>query len=103
MLKYAKLISEETKQCQVGLGDNTNFYKSLGFEQLDVEQAYDGSWYLSGYCPAKPEPSLEQTLTELEQKYNYLPLKISRTVISFTVPSISLRGTTSPAFLPKRA
>ena len=70
MLKYAKLVNEETKQCQVGIGDNIDFYKSLGFELLDVEQAYDGSWYLSGHCPIKPEPSLEEQLNTLELKYN---------------------------------
>lgn len=70
MIKYAKIINEETKLCDVGLGTNTNLYKSLGMKQLDVEQAYDGQWYLSEYVPAKPEPTLQETLEELEEKYH---------------------------------
>lgn len=57
MLKYAKLINEETKQCDVGIGTNEAFYKSIGMELKEVEEAYDGSWYLSGFAPAAPEPT----------------------------------------------
>lgn len=52
--KYAKVIDAETKICQVGLGSNEDFYKKLGFTLQDVEQAYNGDWYLAGYAPAKP-------------------------------------------------
>ena len=70
MKKYAKIIDETTKLCDVGLGTNINLYKSLGMIIQDVEQSYNGNWYLAGYAPEKPEPTLQQTLTELEQKYN---------------------------------
>lgn len=60
MKKYAKIIDEETKLCEVGLGNNIKFYKSLGMTEMDVEQAYNGSWYLSGYCPEKPAPTYEE-------------------------------------------
>ena len=60
MLKYAKVINEETKLCEVGLGTNNNFYQSIGMEELEVEQAYNGKWYLAGYAPAKPEPTKEE-------------------------------------------
>ena len=60
MLKYAKLIDEKTKLCSVGVGTDIEFYKSIGMEELDVEQAYDGSWYLSGHLPEKPDPSVEE-------------------------------------------
>ena len=63
MIKYAKVINEE-KQCEVGLGTNTAFYKSIGMTEQDVEQAYDGNWYLKGYAPDKPLP------TDEEQKEN---------------------------------
>ena len=53
MLKYAKIINEETKQCDVALGR----YIPDGFSQMNVEQAYDGFWYVAGYTPAKPEPT----------------------------------------------
>lgn len=69
MIKFAKIINEETKQCEVGLGINTEFYKSLGMTEQDVEQAYNGAWYLKGYVPTKPEPTVEEKLIELEEKY----------------------------------
>ena len=54
MKKYALIIDEETKACQVGLGTNVEFYQSLGFEEMEVEQGYDGGWYVLGYAPKKP-------------------------------------------------
>ena len=54
MLKYAKVVNEETKLCEVGIGTNAEFYQSIGMTEMDVEQAYDGSWYVEGYAPEKP-------------------------------------------------
>ena len=117
MLKYAKVINEETKQCEVGLGDPTaifdevekvrtwqetekqeqvvpaeydeqgnlvkeetteiievpveksenyietttvgQFYESIGMIEQDVEQAYNGDWYLKGYAPTQPLDELK--------------------------------------------
>lgn len=69
MLKYAKIENEETKQCSVGLGTNTDFYKSIGMVEMEVEQSYDGSWYLKGYAPEKPAPSREEISALREQAY----------------------------------
>lgn len=66
MKKYAKVINEETKACDVGLGTNSAFYKSIGMTEMEVEQAYNGSWYLKGYAPAKPEPTIEEQVAKLE-------------------------------------
>ena len=54
MIKFAKVVNQETKQCEVGTGTNTEFYKSIGMEEMEVEQAYDGQWYLKGYAPTQP-------------------------------------------------
>ena len=51
MLKFAQIVNEQTKQCSVGLGTSTDFYKSIGMTELDVEQGADGNWYLQGYAP----------------------------------------------------
>lgn len=51
---YAKIIDEETKLCEVGVGTNTAFYESIGMTEMDVEQAHDGQWYVKGYAPAEP-------------------------------------------------
>ena len=60
MIKYAKIINEETKACEVGLGTNTDFYKSIGMTEMEVEQAYNGQWYVLGFAPVKPEPTKEE-------------------------------------------
>ena len=69
MKKYAKIINEETKACEVGLGTNNNFYASIGMSEMEVEQAYDGSWYLKGYAPVKPEPTKEEQQKAREEAY----------------------------------
>lgn len=62
---YAKIINEETKQCDVGIGTNTKFYKSIGMEEMEVEEAYDGNWYVKGYAPAQP---LEEVKAEIQKR-----------------------------------
>lgn len=66
---YAKIINEETKQCDVGLGTNAEFYKSIGMTEMDVEEAYNGAWYLVGYCPEKPALTREEISALREQAY----------------------------------
>lgn len=69
MIKYAKLLNEESGLCEVGLGTNNEFYISIGMSELDVEQSeIDQNWYLSEKCPHKSE---EEKLQEAkESKYN---------------------------------
>lgn len=57
---YAKIINEETKQCDVGIGTNAEYYKSIGMTEMEVEQAWNGSWYIKGYAPEKPAPTKEE-------------------------------------------
>lgn len=64
MLKYAKIVNKKTKQCDVGIGTNTDFYKSIGMTEMEVEQAYNGSWYVKGYVPEKSE---QDRISELHQ------------------------------------
>ena len=47
MLKYALVTDNTIGLCDVGLGTNEKFYKSIGMQKMDVEQGYDGQWYLS--------------------------------------------------------
>lgn len=69
MKKYAKIINEETKLCSVGLGIDTEYYESIGMEEMDVEKAYNGSWYIEGYAPEKPAETLQEKLVRLEEEY----------------------------------
>lgn len=63
---YAKIINEETKECQVGYGTDIAYYASNGMSDIEVEQAYNGAWYLKGYAPAKPEPTIAEQVAKLE-------------------------------------
>ena len=56
---YAKIIDETTKKCEVGTGINTEFYKSIGMQEMEVEQAYNGEYYLKGFAPTKPLDELK--------------------------------------------
>lgn len=69
MKKYAKIVNQETKLCEVGLGTNNNFYASIGMTEMEVEQAYDGSWYVAGYAPTKPEPTKEEQRQARQEAY----------------------------------
>lgn len=62
MFKYAKIINQQTGLCEVGVGTNTAFYKSIGMTEQDVLLSdIDGNWYLADKCPRKTE---EQKLSE---------------------------------------
>ena len=77
MIKYAKIINEETGIVEVGLGTNSNFYKSIGMTELDVKQSdIDGTWYLADKCPMKTDEvklqEAQQTkYAEITEKYDY--------------------------------
>lgn len=66
MIAYAKIVNEKTKECKVGSGTNKDFYKSIGMTEMEVEKAHNGVWYLKGYAPVKPEPTLEERVARLE-------------------------------------
>lgn len=57
---YAKIENEETKECSVGFGTNKDFYQSIGMIEMDVEESYDGKWYVAGYAPQKPQELIDQ-------------------------------------------
>ena len=65
---YAKIINEETKQCEVGVGTNAKFYKSIGMIEMDVERAYNGQWYVKGYAPVQPEPTIDEQNAAISDK-----------------------------------
>ena len=69
MLKYAKIINEETKACEVGLGTNSAFYQSIGMTEMDVEQAYDDNWYVVGYAPQKSVEGLQTEVRVVRNSY----------------------------------
>ena len=78
-LKYARVVDDKTKLCEVGIGTDIEFYKSIGMQELNVEQCeWNCSWYLAGYVPQEPEErakkrhiaELKAQLAELDNKSN---------------------------------
>lgn len=65
MKKYAKIIDDETKLCEVGTGTNSEYYESIGMTKMNVEQAYNGDWYVKGYAP---QPSVEYQNEQIRQE-----------------------------------
>lgn len=71
---YCK-YDKNTKKClEVGTGTNTEFYKSIGMVDMEVEQAYDGSYYLKGYAPIQNLDELKSDklaeLTAITSKFD---------------------------------
>ena len=65
----------DKKKClEVGTGTNTEFYKSIGMVDMEVEQAYDGSYWLKGYAPSKNLEELKSDklaeLTAITSKFD---------------------------------
>lgn len=69
MQKYAKIINEETKECSVGLGTNDSYYQSIKMTLMDVEQAYNGQWYLVGYVPQEPIEDKQKEVKVIRNNY----------------------------------
>ena len=69
MITYAQIVDKQTKLVVVGTGTDSAYYQSIGMTEMEVEQAYNGQWYLKGYAPAKPEPTIEEQVSSLEQTY----------------------------------
>lgn len=78
MKKFAKVTNEQTKACDVGLGTSVEFYKSIGMTEQEVEQSYNGQWYLKGYAPQKTS---EMLIEEYESQINELNTAMLRDVL----------------------
>ena len=80
-MKLCKVIDEQTQQVVIANEMQENIFKKEGFQYKDVEQAYNGEWYLSGYAPAKPQSLINQEkITELKSQLaetDYICIKIA--------------------------
>jgi len=73
---YAKILNKDTKEVSIGLGSDIEFYKSIGMEEMEVEQAYDGNWYVKGYAPSQPLVELKSIkLQELKNQRDTLEVE----------------------------
>ena len=69
MKKFAKILDNESKLCSIGIGTDTEFYRSIGMSEIEVEQAYDGSWYVKGFAPEKPVEELQAQVRAVRNQY----------------------------------
>ena len=58
--RYAKIIDETTNQVQVGVGCSDEYYEEIGMTLMNVEQAYNSLWYVAGFAPVQPEPTIDE-------------------------------------------
>ena len=71
MKTYAKIVNDDTKLVVVGGGSDIEYYKSIGFTEMEVEKAWNSSYYLVGYAPLKPlEAYKKEKLTQLQSIKN---------------------------------
>ena len=66
MITYAQIVDKQTKLVVVGTGTDSAYYQSIGMTPMDVEQAYNGAWYVKGYAPSKPESTIEEQVIKME-------------------------------------
>ena len=65
----AKIIDTELNTVNVFSGTDTEWAISQGFEEMEVELAYNGSWYVKGYAPEKPQEVKEQEVRAVRAEY----------------------------------
>ena len=73
MLKWAKIIDEETKEVQVGVGVTPEYYQSISMTEMEVERAWNNHWYVEGYAPIQPpipEPTVQEQVNSLERQFH---------------------------------
>lgn len=82
MIKYAIITDTEKGLCDVGIGTNTEYYKSLGMTELDVTQSeIDMKWYLTEklqspeYLARKEIFDKEKRINEIHTELDELDLK----------------------------
>lgn len=80
MLKYAQIVDEDTGAVNVGLGDDAEFYESIGMTLMEVSQCEGGGWYLVGKVPA---PSAEY---QARQLYATLKSALEMRAVSTSIP-----------------
>lgn len=81
MNKYAKIINNQTKQCDVGLGTNTEVYTKLGYTLQEVEKSdLDGNWYLMGYAPMKTDEEKAQEEAQRIAMLNLTAADVERAI-----------------------
>lgn len=79
MKHLSKITNLETKQVEIGYKEDEAFYIENGFSYQEVEQAYNGAWYLKGYAPEKPVEEKEaEVRAERDRRIDAVRWRIER-------------------------
>ena len=71
MRAYENIVVAKTQLVIVGTGSDSEYYQSIGFTEMDIEQSYNGSYYLAGHAPQKPiEAYRQEKLNQLQALKN---------------------------------
>lgn len=86
MIKYTKIIDEETGLVNIATGTDIEYYQSIGMVELDVEQSdVDNNWYLSEKCPhLTPEEK------EAREKERVSHLKCTKRVLALMLQQLGI-------------
>ena len=79
MKLLAKISNEKTKQVDVADLRQKDHFEKIGFSEQEVEQAWNGSWYLKGYAPEKPvEERAAEDRAERDRRIDAIRWRIER-------------------------
>jgi hypothetical protein len=60
MIRRYKIQNEGTKEVLIAVGKSVGLFEAMGYTEVgEVEQAYDGRYYVAGYAPEIPAEELE--------------------------------------------
>lgn len=82
---YAIILDEETKAVAVGIGTDTEYYKSIGMTDMEVEQANDGNWYVKGYAPDFSDKIKQDKIAELDSQYQADKAQLMQYYFEFSI------------------
>lgn len=70
MIHRYKIQNENTKEVLIAVGDDIEWFEAMGYTEVgEVEQAYDGRYYVAGYAPEPTDEELStQARTERDRK-----------------------------------
>lgn len=67
MKKYALVINDETKQVSICDDSQIEHFKECGYTKQDVEESYNGLWYLKGYAPQETVAEKNENIRKQRQ------------------------------------
>lgn len=69
MICNYKIINDDTKEILIAVGDEKDWFIAEGFAlEGEIEEGFNGKYYLKGYAPKKPAPTEAELLPAAKQQ-----------------------------------